>query len=156
MDDSALFISKPKMITLILQEVSLQGDVMNFTFRDKFQNVYTHYQVAPSEAASHSKALKYLRAMTNYEEDIVALDFTDREHILDKFKRHIGQYYWCSCRLRKMDNRKAYRDVDYIVEPHVDIKCFNATISTRVRDCDFERDYIEENRIKAKYSGVRG
>lgn len=114
MESQIKWISRQKLLTLRLESVSFDGTV-RFVFRDRLNNLYEHYQVLPSEAASYSKAALFFRGISNGE--CRCLDFTQlredpNDKLLDPLARYVGHFYCCVVRKKVMDDNRFYLNVE--------------------------------------------
>ena len=108
-------VSTIKIVPLVLERVEAEGNFVHFIFRDKVNQKYDHWQIAPSEAASKSKALAFFHGISGHQ--VSCLDFTDIAHLLDQFAPFVGKYYSCRVRRRIMDDNSIYLDVDSLLYP---------------------------------------
>ena len=157
MENNVTWISKEKYLVLRLESVTVsENDIMTavFTFRDRLNNVYKHYQKAPSVAASKSAASKFFRGISNGK--VTALDYTDLENITSDFKPFIGNYYSCVVRKKTLSyNGKSwsYYDVERLLwNCPVEERLYNEVGIGFLSDSTYVEDRFELNRIKVKYS----
>ena len=157
MENNVTWISKEKYLVLRLESVTVSENDINtavFTFRDRLNNIYKHYQKAPSVAASKSAASKFFRGISNGK--VTALDYTNLESITSDFKPFIGNYYSCVVRKKTLSyNGKSwsYYDVEKLLwNCPVEERSYNEVGVGFLSDSTYVEDRFELARIKAKYS----
>lgn len=156
MECNVTWISKEKYLVLRLESVAVSennSETAVFTFRDRLNNLYKHYQKAPSVAASKSAASKFFRGISNGR--VTALDYTDLENITADFRPFIGSYYSCVVRKKTLSyNGKnwSYLDVEKLLwNCPVEERLYNEVGVGFLSDSTYVEDKFELARIKAKY-----
>lgn len=155
MESQVKWISKQKLLTLKLESVSYDGTV-RFVFRDRLNNLYEHYQVLPSEAASQSKAASFFRGISNGE--CRCLDFTQmregkNDKLLEPLVKYVGHYYACVVRKRIMDDNRFYLNVESLFYsfPMTDGEKYETCKAEFLHSDSYKEDPIEMLRLAKKY-----
>ena len=157
MENNVIYVSKEKYLVLRLESVAVSENNINtavFTFRDRLNNLYKHFQKAPSVAASKTAASRFFKGISNGR--VNALDYTDLENITRDFKPFIGNFYSCVVRKKTLsynDKSWSYYDVERLLwNCPVEERLYNQVGVGFLSDSTYVEDCFELARIKAKYS----
>lgn len=155
MESQIKWVSRQKLLTLKLESVSYDGTV-KFTFRDRLNNLYEHYQVLPSEAASQSKAALFFKGISNGE--CRCLDFTQmredpNDKLLEPLTKYVGHYYACVVRKKVMSDNRFYLNVESLFYnfPMTDGDKFVNCKAEFLHSDSYKEDPIEMMRLAKKY-----